>query len=131
MMLQVVFLLFSCLAFSQGLDIKGSITPNAYLLSPALLPPSTLVILSAPNHEYSTHPSPGGAFSFYNVTAESSYLLQIECLTHKFPPLRIDVEDESVEVYQTFQENEWSHRGARLAYPIQIAATAQADYYMV
>ena len=82
--------------------------------------------------EYKTHPTPSGSFKFRNVTAGPSYILQIECLTHAFPPLRIDTQNEDdVEVFQTFKGNAWSHRGAKLAYPIQIAPSAQADYYIV
>jgi len=132
-MLQVLLLLlFSLLpSLTHGLDITGSITPNRFLLSSALLPPSTLLTLSSPNLEYTTHPSPSGSFSFRNVTVGPSYILQVECLTNTFSPLRIDTQNEDVEVYQTFSANEWSHRGAKLSYPIQLFASSQADYYMV
>jgi Protein of unknown function (DUF2012) len=132
MILHILLLLFSVLlSFTKALDIGGSIFSNAHLLSTASLPPTTLLILSSANLEYKTHPSPSGSFKFRNVTSGSSYLLHIECLTHSFPPLRIDTQSGNMEVYQTFPGNAWSHRGAKLAYPIEISPTAQADYYMV
>jgi Protein of unknown function (DUF2012) len=132
MIIPVFILLFSLLpTFTQGLDIAGSIVLNAHLISPASLPPSTLLTLSSKNLEYKTHPASNGLFTFRNVTVGPSYILQIECLTHSFPSLRIDTQDGNLEVYQTFRENAWNHRGAKLAYPIQIAPSAQADYYVV
>ena len=133
MILPYVVLLFSLIAsITQGLDITGSISPNTHLLSASSLPPTTLLILSSSNLEYKTHSTPSGSFNFRNVTAGPSYILQIECLTHAFSPLRIDTQNEDdVEVYQTFRGNAWSHRGVKLAYPIQIAPSAQADYYVV
>ena len=125
-------LLLSLITFAQGLEITGSIpASNPHLASPAFLPPSTSLILSAHNRQYKTHPSPSGSFTFRNVTAGPSYLLQVECLTHTFPSLRIDTQNEDVEVYQTFKANEWNHRGAKLAYPIQLAPSSTADYYIV
>lgn len=85
MILQLLFLLSLLPAFTQGLDITGSISLNSHLLSPASLPPSTLLILSSANLEYKTHPSAAGSFKFRNITAGPSYILQIECLTHSFP----------------------------------------------
>lgn len=132
MIIPVYFLLFSLFSTcTLGLDITGSITSNSHLLSLASLPPSTLVVLSSPNLEYKTHPTPRGLFKFRNVTAGPTYILQIECLTHSFPPLRVETQSEDIEVYQTFRGNAWSHRGAKLAYPIQITALAKADYYVV
>ena len=131
MILQLLLLLSFFLAFTQALDITGSIQLNTHLISAALLPPSTLVTLSGPGLEYATHATADGKFTFHNVAAGHSYLLQVECLTHIFPPLRVDTENEDVEVYQTFRGNEWNHRGAKLAYPIQIAPSAKADYYLV
>ena len=133
MIIPFLILVFSLLpSITQGLDITGSISPNTHLLSASSLPPSTLLILSSSNLEYKTHQTPHGSFKFRNVTAGPSYILQIECLTHTFPPLRIDTQNEDdVEVYQTFRGNAWSHQGAKLAYPIQIAPSAQADYYVV
>ena len=133
MIIPFLVLLFSLLpSITQGLDITGTISPNTHLLSTSSLPPSTLLILSSSHLEYKTHPTPNGSFKFRNVTAGPSYILEIECLTHTFPPLRIDTHnDDDMEVYQTFRGNAWSHRGAKLSYPIQIAPSAQADYYIV
>lgn len=129
---RMILLLLAFVAFTQGLEITGSIpASNPHLANPAFLPPSTTLILSAHNRQYKTHPSSSGKFTFRNVTAGPSYLLQVECLTHSFPSLRIDTQNEDVEVYQTFKGNEWSHRGAKLAYPIQLAPSSTADYYIV
>jgi hypothetical protein len=125
-------LLLAFVTFTQGLEITGSIpASNPHLANPALLPPSTILILSAHNRQYKTHPSTSGTFTFRNVTAGPSYLLQVECLTHSFMPLRIDTQNGDVEVYQTFKANEWSHRGAKLSYPIRLAPSTTADYYIV
>jgi hypothetical protein len=131
MTLTGLFLLASLFALVLGLDITGSIVPNGHLSTPAVLPPSTLLILSSTNLEYKTHPSPSGSFTFRNITAGPSYLLEVECLTHTFSPLRIDTQNGEVEVYQTFRGNAWSHRGAKLATPVQLQATGIADYYVV
>ena len=131
MILQVLIFLSALLTFVRGVDISGSILSNAHLPSPAFLPPSTSIVLSSTNLEYRTHPAPNGEFIFRNVTAGPSYILQIECLTHDFLPLRIDTQNEDVEVYQTFRGNQWSHRGAKFAYPIEIAPSGKADYYVV
>ena len=131
-MLRLFVVLTSLLGLACGLDISGSIpTSHPHLQSAALLPPSTLLVLSAPNVEYKTHPSSSGSFAFRNVTAGPSYLLHVECVTHAFPALRVDTQNGNVEVYQTFKGNAWSHRGAKLAYPIQLAPSAKADYYVV
>jgi hypothetical protein len=128
MILHVLLVISSLLAFTQALDITGSIHLGP---SPALLPPSTLVVLSAPNLEYKTHPSADGAFTLRNVTAGPSYLLQVQCLTHGFPPMRIDTESEVIEVYQTLKGSEWSYKGAKLAYPLQLVPSGKAEYYIV
>ena len=131
MILSGCFLLSSLFSLAYGLDITGYIVSNVHLSSPAVLSPSTLLILSSTNLEYKTHPSPSGSFTFRNVSSGPSYLLEIECLTHTFAPLRIDTHNDEVEVYQTFRGNAWSHRGAQLATPIQVQATGKADYYVV
>ena len=132
MMLQLLcFLLFLLAALANALDLKGTIIPNTYLASAAALPPGTLLLLTSENLFYKTHPSPTGAFTFHNVTVGPSYLLQVECLSHSFPRLRVDTGGEEVEVYETSQSHSWSHRGAKLSYPIQLFASSQADYYIV
>jgi Protein of unknown function (DUF2012) len=129
---RIIVIILTFITFTQGLEITGSIpASNPHLANPAFLPPSTTLILSAHNRQYKTHPSTSGTFAFRNVTAGLSYLLQVECLTHSFPSLRIDTQNEDVEVYQTFKANEWSHRGAKLAYPILLAPSSTADYYIV
>jgi hypothetical protein len=131
MILPALFLLSSLLTFVLGFDITGSIASNGHLSNPAILPPSTLLVLSSTNLEYKTHPSPSGSFTFRNITAGPSYLLEVECLTHTFSPLRIDTQNGEVEVYPTFRGNAWSHRGAKLATPVKVHATGIADYYVV
>ena len=128
-------LLLTCLVlFARGLDVKGSIKSNTHLLSPALLPLSSLIILSSPNYEYRTHPSPNGKFSFYNISTigNPSYLLQVECISHKFPQLRVDIEEQEIAgVYYSSRKNKWSHKGSTLSYPIELAATGKAEFYVV
>lgn len=132
MLLSLLLFLSSLLGLARGLDISGTIpASHPYLHSAALLPPGTLLVLSAPNVEYKTHPSASGSFTFHNVTAGPSYLLHVECVTHAFQPLRVDTQNGNVDVYQTFRGNAWSHRGAKLAYPIQLAPIARADYFVV
>lgn len=130
-MLLLALLISSFLVFVQGMDIKGAILAHDNLPSPALLPPSTLLLLTAPGIQYQTHPSPKGEFTFRNVTAGPSYLFEIECITHSFPSLRIDTKGEQVEVYQTFRGNEWGHIGPRHEYPLQVSPSTKADYYVV
>jgi Protein of unknown function (DUF2012) len=131
-MIRRVLLLLCCLsALVAALDITGSLIANSHLPSPALLPASTLLILSSASLDYRTHSAPDGHFAFRNVTAGPSYLLRIECITHTFPPLRIDTQNEVLEVYQTFPANEWNHKGAKLAYPIELGPSSRADYYVV
>jgi Protein of unknown function (DUF2012) len=131
MILHHLVLLASLLSFAFGIDIRGSISSSEHLPALAVLAPSTLILLSAPGIQYKTHPSPSGTFTYRNVTAGPSYLFEIDSITHIFPPLRIDTTNGQVEVYQTFKGNEWSCRGARLSYPIEITSTAKADYYIV
>ena len=128
-MLQLLVLLTSLVGLAYGLDISGAIAAShPHLPSAALLPSSTLFVLSAPNLKYETHASSSGSFTFRNVTAGPSYLLHVECLTYSFQPLRVDTQHGNVEVYQTFNGNAWSHRGAKLAYPIQLAPAAKTEY---
>jgi hypothetical protein len=130
-MLLLAFLVLFTLTLVRGLDVEGAISAHAFLPSPALLPPSTQLFLSAPGTLYHTHPAPNGAFIFRNVTAGPSYLFKIESITHSFPSLRIDTAGNSIEVYQTFKGNDWSHKGAQLEYPLHISPLAKADYYVV
>src|SRR5947207_10669509 len=102
-MLHHLLVLTSLVVLVLGIDITGSISSSSALVSPSILPPTTLLSLTAPGLEYKTHPSASGSFTFRNVTAGPSYLFHVDCLTHTFPSLRVDTADDNVGVYQTFR----------------------------
>ncbi|KAF3940758.1 hypothetical protein ABW19_dt0207105 [Dactylella cylindrospora] len=112
--------------------IVGSIKPNQALPSLALLPPSTTVTLSNDilHDSRVSHVFANGAFKFQNVKP-GSYLLEVQCRTHLFPSLRVDVGSEGlIEVFGTFRGNEWDNKGERRPHPIDIAPAKASEFFL-
>ncbi|KAF3927265.1 hypothetical protein ABW20_dc0109128 [Dactylellina cionopaga] len=112
--------------------VAGSIKPNSVLPSLSLLPPSTIVTLSADllQDSRTSHIFANGAFKFQDVKP-GSYLMEINCRTHIFPALRVDVStDGLVEIYQTFRGNEWDNKGERKPHPIDFYPAKASEFYV-
>ena len=102
--------------------LRVSIAPHHILPNPSILPPSTTATLTTLGQIYSAHLRTDNAFDFRNVTV-GSYLFDVNCHTHSFAPLRVDVhkpatiektggtELKEVEAWGTFRGNEWSNKG--------------------
>ncbi|KAK6352642.1 hypothetical protein TWF730_009460 [Orbilia blumenaviensis] len=117
----------------SAVNVIGSIKPNNILQSLTLLPPSTSVSLSAGNlaDSRTSHVYSSGAFKFQDVKP-GSYLLEVNCRTHLFPSLRVDVSSDGlVEVYGTFRGNEWDNKGERRPHPIDISPVRGSEFYIV
>lgn len=101
-----------------ALSIQGAFGPSQLLSNPTALPPSTSLTLTTAGITRRTLIRRDNTFSFDDVP-EGSYLLDVQCPTHYFMPLRVDVQHEgNVVVYQTFRGNEWGNTGERKDYPI-------------
>ncbi|KAK6498617.1 hypothetical protein TWF481_011198 [Arthrobotrys musiformis] len=127
----LLLLLFT--PFINAVNVIGSIKPNNILQSLTLLPPSTTVSLSGANLAGSrtSHIYTNGAFKFQDVKP-GSYLLEVNCRTHLFPSLRVDVSSDGlVEVYGTFRGNEWDNKGERKPHPIDISPVKGSDFYII
>ncbi|EPS38956.1 hypothetical protein H072_7276 [Dactylellina haptotyla CBS 200.50] len=117
---------------TSAATVAGSIKPNVILPSLAILPPSTTVTLSGDLLEDSrtSHIFANGAFRFQDVNP-GSYLLEVNCRTHIFPSMRVDVSpDGLVEIYQTFRGNEWTNKGERKPHPIDFYPTKASEFYI-
>jgi ER membrane protein complex subunit 7 len=105
-------------ALVSALDIEGKFAPAALLPNPSVLPASTSLTLTTAGTTRRTLIRKDNTFSFRDVP-EGSYLLDVQCQTHLFTPLRVDVDRQGeVTVFQTFRGNEWSNKGERKSYPI-------------
>lgn len=105
-------------ALVSAFTIHGSFAPSALLPNPASLPPSTSLTLTTSGTTKRTLVQRDNKFVFRNVP-EGSYLLDVQCPTHHFGPLRVDVDRAGeVKVYMTFRGNEWSNIGEKRDYPI-------------
>ncbi|KAK9235499.1 hypothetical protein V1525DRAFT_427787 [Lipomyces kononenkoae] len=91
--------------------------------------PSTEVVLRSAEAKYKTYVrADGTSFVFLNVTA-GSYALSVNSAEHVFPTLRVDVATADVEVFLTHPGNEWSFKGPRQPYPIELRPFGPAVYY--
>lgn len=105
-------------ALASAFNIHGSFAPSALLPNPALLPPSTSLTLTTSGTTKRALVQQDNKFAFRDVP-EGSYLLDVQCPTHHFGPLRVDVDNTGeVNVYMTFRGNEWSNIGEKRNYPI-------------
>lgn len=105
-------------ALVSAFTIEGSFAPSPLLPNPASLPPSTSLTLTTSGITKRTLIQRDNKFVFRNVS-EGSYLLDVQCQTHHFGPLRIDVDRSGdVKVHMTFRGNEWSNIGEKRNYPI-------------
>lgn len=124
--------LFSLLAATLAAAVQTTtvtlhIPPTQALPNPRSLPPSTHATLTSFHADATAYLTPLNAFVFHNVS-EGSYLFDMHCLTHAFPPLRVDVVsvpsgDEKtpagdqgralkVSAWETFRGNDWNNKGA-------------------
>ncbi|KAK6523911.1 hypothetical protein TWF281_001876 [Arthrobotrys megalospora] len=127
----LLLLLFPALI--SAVNVVGSIKPNNILQSLTLLPPSMTVSLSGATlaDSHTSHIFANGAFKFQDVKP-GSYLLEVNCRTHLFPSLRVDVSSDGlVEVYGTFRGNEWSNKGERRPHPIDISPVKGSDFFII
>ena len=105
-------------AIVSALDVQGTFTPSPLLPNPSTLPPSTSLTLTTAGIAKRTLIRRDNTFSFSDVP-EGSYLLDVQCQTYQFAPLRVDVNWQGeVVVYQTFRGNEWRNKGEEKSYPI-------------
>src|SRR5947209_5406978 len=76
----------------SAISITGRFEPSPALPNLSQLPPTTVLTLSTTPLENSRSSLilADNTFRFRNVTA-GSYLLDVNCRTHIFPPLRVDV----------------------------------------
>ncbi|CAZ80224.1 unnamed protein product [Tuber melanosporum] len=118
-------------AIVSALDVQGTFAPSPLLPNPSTLPPSTSLTLTTTGTTKRTLIRRDNTFSFRDVP-EGSYLLDVQCQTHQFAPLRVDVNGQGeVVVHQTFRGNEWRNKGERKSYPIEIQPVRPIDYYVV
>lgn len=105
-------------AIVSALDVQGTFAPSPLLPDPSTLPPSTSLTLTAAGTAKRTLIRRDNTFSFSDVP-EGSYLLDVQCQTYQFAPLRVDVNGQGeVVVHQTFRGNEWRNKGEKKSYPI-------------
>ncbi|CUS15393.1 unnamed protein product [Tuber aestivum] len=118
-------------AIASALDVQGTFAPSPLLPNPSTLPPSTSLTLTTTGTAKRTLIRRDNTFSFHDVP-EGSYLLDVQCQTHQFAPLRVDVNGQGeVVVHQTFRGNEWRNKGEKKSYPIEIQPVRPIDYYIV
>ncbi|KAL0634461.1 hypothetical protein Q9L58_006632 [Maublancomyces gigas] len=118
-------------ALVSAYSIHGSFVPSALLPNPALLPPSTSLTLTTSGTTRHALVQRDNKFVFRDVP-EGSYLLDVQCPTHHFGPLRVDVDSRGdANVYMTFRGNEWSNMGEKRDYPIELQPMRTAEYYVV
>lgn len=114
-------------ALASAFTIHGSFAPSALLPNPALLPPSTSLTLTTSGTTKRALAQRDGKFVFRDVP-EGSYLLDVQCPTHHFGPLRVDVDHRGdVKVYMTFRGNEWNNMGEKRNYPLVFSPLAYLD----
>ncbi|KAI0194664.1 Cys/Met metabolism PLP-dependent enzyme-domain-containing protein [Xylaria flabelliformis] len=97
--------------------VTFSIPPSPQIPNPAALPPSTHATLTTLGASYAAPLTVDNTFVFRNVTP-GSYLADVNCATHGFAPLRVDVsggeEDVSLRVWETFRGNDWENKGEEI-----------------
>lgn len=112
----------------QQTTVTLHIPPTQALPNPRALPPSTHATLTTSSSgAHTAYLTPLNAFVFHNVS-EGSYLFDVHCLTHAFPPLRVDVVSVpsgdnqknppegggralKVSAWETFRGNDWDNKG--------------------
>jgi hypothetical protein len=112
--------ILALLPLAAATHLRISIPPSTSLHNRAVLPPSTHASLTTLNKRYTAPLRIDHSFDFPNVTA-GSYLLDVNCHSHGFGPLRVDVhekaaaqtdsETKEVSVWGTFRGNEWANKG--------------------
>jgi hypothetical protein len=96
---------------SLSAHIRIIVPVSNVLPNPGALPPSTSASLTTLGNTYTAPLDTSNTFAFRNVSA-GSYLLDVNCATHFFAPLRIDVgADDNVEAWGTYRGNEWTNKG--------------------
>lgn len=101
-------------ALASAATITGSIGGGGG----ALVPADTAVTLTTAGAAHRALVRRDGSFVLRGVGA-GSYVLEGECRTRAFAPLRVDVaRDGAVAVFGTFRGGQWSNRGERRGLPI-------------
>ncbi|RKF63679.1 putative upf0480 protein [Erysiphe neolycopersici] len=123
MYLRKIFIFSTCLSIVFASHIQIIIPSVSITNTASKLPPSTHATLTTLSQIYSAPLREKGDFDFPNVTT-GSYLLEINCHSFFFAPLRVDVHDtednvngrqDIVEVSGTFRGNEWDNKGENIA----------------
>ena len=123
----VIALLFVSLI--SAVSVSLIVPPSALIPNPNTLIPSTSATLTSLGRTFTAPIQRDNRFTFRNITT-GSYLLDIHCRDYVFAPLRLDIGNDNVEVWQTFRGHEWDNKGEKLLErPIQLKALAQKDYY--
>ncbi|KAI9269874.1 hypothetical protein BY458DRAFT_475018 [Sporodiniella umbellata] len=113
----------------QAVDLEGKIVPNVIIPDISNVDPiTTRVTLNGAQHM--AHVRSNGQFTIYDVQP-GSYLLEIQSIKYEFPKIRIDVKkDEPIWAAFTGLGRDWNQFGNRIAYPLEIPARAEADYFV-
>ncbi|KAI0998811.1 hypothetical protein K3495_g9383 [Podosphaera aphanis] len=109
----LLYLPFQLACYVSAVELRPFILPSPVLFNAATLPASTHATLTTLSQTYTAPLRLAGDFYFSNVTT-GSYLMEIYCHTHFFPPRRVDVhegERPDVQVWGTFRGNEWDNKG--------------------
>ncbi|RUO96201.1 hypothetical protein BC936DRAFT_142438 [Jimgerdemannia flammicorona] len=144
-----LLLLIASVALSAfAVRVEGRISTNEVLKELTDLSPYTRVTLNG--GQFSALVRKDGKFAIEDVP-KGSYLLEVESveyiypkmttlfllqchsLANDHPQIRLDVRDKDKGIRSTYtvMGNEWSILGHQLAYPLNITAKAQAEYFLV
>lgn len=114
--------------------LRVSIPASPGLANPNTLPPSTTSTLSTLSRTYTSSLRADNSFDFRNVSA-GSYLLSVNCASHAFKPLRVDVHPWSddmgtklVEAWGTWRGNEWDNKGEQEAVTIFTPEAGEGEW---
>lgn len=133
MHLSILSLLGAPLLALAQTTLTLSLPTNQLLPNPNTLPPSTVATLSTLGQPPYTAPlSTANTFTFRNLTA-GSYLADIHCATYAFVPLRVDVLDGDIKVWETYRGNDWNNKGEAIA-PVggkyEVRVLGYKNYFM-
>ena len=148
----LAFLCCFRLALTTELLVYVPASPN--IANPSTLPPSTTALLTTISSQNIAHLQVDNTFHFRNIT-DGSYLLEVQCVSHAFAPLRVDIAkteqgqgkrpvaelEKEVESWGTFRGNEWSNRGekvevrevdlhGRKAWGLDVRALGEKNYFI-
>ncbi|KAK9365590.1 hypothetical protein V1509DRAFT_632793 [Lipomyces kononenkoae] len=125
----IVTALFILVQTVSAYSLRGFLDSTVSNGPPLTFSPDTEIILRSAEAKYNTYVrADGQSFVFLNVS-EGAYALSIKSAEHIFPTLRVDVAETDVEVFVSHPGNEWSFKGPRQPYPIELRPFGPAVYY--